>query len=85
MTAEIRDDLFRKVIGDAAAVESLATGFDFTEGPIWHPRERHLIFSDMPGDHMRRWTAAGGCSDVSQTVQHDEWQHLRSLRADAVL
>ena len=60
MTAEIRDDLFRKVVGDETAVERLATGFDFTEGPIWHPRERHLTFSDIPGDHMRRWTAAGG-------------------------
>lgn len=60
MTAEIRDDLFRKVVGDETAVERLATGFDFTEGPIWHPREKHLTFSDMPGNHMRRWTAAGG-------------------------
>jgi gluconolactonase len=60
MTAEVRDDLFRKVVGDETAVERLATGFAFTEGPIWHPRERHLTYSDMPGDHMRRWTEAGG-------------------------
>jgi gluconolactonase len=60
MTAEVRDDPFRKVVGDETAVERLATGFAFTEGPIWHPRERHLTFSDMPGDHMRRWTEAGG-------------------------
>lgn len=60
MTAEIRDDLFRKVVGDETAVEHLAAGFDFTEGPIWHPRERHLTFSDVPGDHRRRWAAAGG-------------------------
>ena len=43
-----------------ADVERLATGFDFTEGPIWHPYERHLTFSDMPGDHMRRWSRDGG-------------------------
>jgi gluconolactonase len=60
MTAEIRDARFRAVIGDDAALETLGTGFLFTEGPVWHPRERHLTFSDMPGDHMRRWTAAGG-------------------------
>jgi gluconolactonase len=60
MTAEVRDDPFRKVVGDETAVERLATGFAFTEGPIWHPRERHLTYSDMPGDHMRRWTEAGG-------------------------
>ena len=35
-------------------------GFLFTEGPLWHAREKYLLFSDMPGDHMRKWTAHGG-------------------------
>ena len=60
MTAEIRDPAFATVVGPAPRVERLATGFDFTEGPIWHPREHHLTFSDMPGDHMRRWTETEG-------------------------
>ncbi len=60
MSAEIRDSLFSKVVGDDIAVEAVAGGFDFTEGPIWHPRAKHLTFSDMPGNEMRRWTAAGG-------------------------
>ena len=60
MSVEIRDDLFRTVVGGDVAVEPVAGGFDFTEGPIWHPREKHLTFSDMPGNEMRRWTPAGG-------------------------
>jgi gluconolactonase len=40
--------------------EQLGTGFLFTEGPVWHPRGRFLLFSDMPGDHLRRWSAADG-------------------------
>jgi len=60
MSAEIRDDRFHDVVGGEVVVERLATGFDFTEGPIWHPYDKHLTFSDMPGDHMRRWTAAEG-------------------------
>ncbi len=60
MTAEIRDDLFRRVVGDDTVREQLGTGFDFAEGPVWHPHEKHLTFSDMPGNIMRRWTAAGG-------------------------
>lgn len=40
--------------------EKLGTGFLFTEGPVWHPQGRFLIFSDMPGDHMRRWSAREG-------------------------
>jgi gluconolactonase len=66
MAIEIRDVLFRKVVGEAVALERLGTGFAFTEGPIWHPRERHLTFSDMTGDHMRRWTAAGGVKTFRQ-------------------
>lgn len=59
MTLEIRDPRLVAVIGAEAAIERLGTGFAFTEGPVWHPVERHLIFSDMPGDHMRRWTPDG--------------------------
>ncbi len=57
MNVEIRGDRFRAVVGDDVEFEELGSGFEFTEGPIWHPVERHLIFSDMPGDHMRRWSA----------------------------
>ena len=31
----------------------------FTEGPIWHPIEEYLLFSDMPGDTRRRWDSTG--------------------------
>jgi gluconolactonase len=41
-------------------VERIATGFGFTEGPVWHPGERTLIFSDIPGNRMHRWTDAHG-------------------------
>lgn len=60
MSVEIRDDLFRTVVGGEVALEPVAGGFDFTEGPIWHTGEKHLTFSDMPGNEMRRWTPAGG-------------------------
>lgn len=62
MSVEIRDDRFLAVVGDDSTLgfETLGTGFAFTEGPIWHPAAKHLTFSDMPGDHMRRWSAAGG-------------------------
>jgi gluconolactonase len=46
--------------------ERLGTGFLFTEGPVWHPRGQFLIFSDMPGDHMRRWSAADGITTFRQ-------------------
>jgi sugar lactone lactonase YvrE len=56
---EIRDPAFHGVVGDATPIERIATGFLFTEGPLWHAREKYLLFSDMPGDHMRKWSARG--------------------------
>ena len=60
MSVEIRHPAFDDVVGTSVELERLATGFLFTEGPLWHPGERSLLFSDMPGDIIRRWTAAGG-------------------------
>lgn len=40
--------------------EKVGTGFFFTEGPLWHPTGKFLLWSDMPGDHMRRWSARDG-------------------------
>lgn len=60
MNVEVRDERFRDVIGDDVSFETLGSGYAFTEGPIWHPTGKFLIFSDMPGDHMRRWSASRG-------------------------
>lgn len=50
---------FRRLIDEHAPVRQLGTGFTFTEGPIWHPVDQYLLFSDMPGDVRRRWDKAG--------------------------
>jgi gluconolactonase len=42
-----------------APVRQIASGFQFTEGPVWHPMDQFLLFSDMPGDVRRRWDNAG--------------------------
>jgi gluconolactonase len=60
MSVDIRDPRFVDIVGEEVQLEELGAGFDFTEGPIWNPREKHLIFSDMPGDHMRRWSERDG-------------------------
>ncbi|NJO32067.1 MAG: SMP-30/gluconolactonase/LRE family protein [Rhodospirillales bacterium] len=58
--AEIRDKRFESVVGPSVNFEKLVTGCMFTEGPLWHPRGRYLLFSDMPGDHLRRWSEKDG-------------------------
>ena len=46
-----------------------ARGFTFTEGPIWHPVDHYLLFSDMPADVRRRWDARGGVVEVQAAVE----------------
>lgn len=57
---EVLDARMTEAVAGDAKLEKVASDFLFTEGPIWHPLEKHLTFSDMPGDHMRRWSRAGG-------------------------
>ncbi len=64
MAIEIVAPAMRALIAEDAPVEKLCTGFIFTEGPIWNPKESCLYFSDMPGDVRRRWSAAEGVIEV---------------------
>ena len=60
MTVEIRHPAFESVVGPSVEFEKLGTGFLFTEGPLWNAAGKYLLFSDMPGDRIRRWSADGG-------------------------
>ena len=59
---EVRDPRLQDVVDPQAGVARLATGFGFTEGPIWHPAREELIFSDIPASIQHRWTARDGVS-----------------------
>jgi gluconolactonase len=45
---------------EGAEVERLATGFEFTEGPVWNASKGHLLFSDIPANKIMRWTPGKG-------------------------
>jgi len=62
MTLETRDPGFAALFPDGAALERLETGFGFTEGPIWHPGEGWLVFSDIAKSVQWRWTGSEGLS-----------------------
>jgi gluconolactonase len=51
---------FSRIAAPGAAVTRLATDMQFTEGPIWLPAEAKLVFSDIPADELKEWTAGGG-------------------------
>lgn len=44
--------------GLAGEPERIGTGFQFTEGPVWHP-DGYLLFSDIPANRIVKWTSDG--------------------------
>jgi len=57
---------FGDLIDLDAPLSQIGTGFIFTEGPVWHPRDQYLLFSDMPGDVRRRWDEAHGVAEAKR-------------------
>ena len=41
-------------------IEKLAEGFGWAEGPIWVKNGGYLLFTDVPGNKMWKWSEAGG-------------------------
>jgi gluconolactonase len=64
MGIEVKSDKLTELVDPGAEVERVATGFTFTEGPIWNHADGYLLFSDMPGDVRRRWSESGGVEEV---------------------
>jgi gluconolactonase len=64
MGVNVKSDALLELVDEGASVEQVATGFTFTEGPIWNHAERFLLFSDMPGNVRRKWSEAEGVVEV---------------------
>jgi len=55
-------------------IEKLAAGFGWAEGPIWIKSGGYLLFSDVPGNKMWKWSAKGGLAkflDPSGAASYD--------------
>jgi gluconolactonase len=50
-----------RIISKDARIEKLAGGFQFLEGPVWHP-DGYLLFSDPNANTIYRWAADGAVS-----------------------
>jgi len=65
----VLDDRLRALVDPAASPDQIASGCIFTEGPVWSHRDNSLIFSDVRGNTMYRWTEAGGQQVIRQPSQ----------------
>jgi gluconolactonase len=67
MRREMAGDVLRldpavdAIVPRDAVIEKVAGGFQFTEGPVWHP-DGYLLFSDPNANTIYRWSPDGGVS-----------------------
>lgn len=54
-----RSPKFAELFPRDAHIERIASGFRFTEGPVWLGEERCLLLSDIPADRILRVDAEG--------------------------
>ncbi len=57
---EILDDRFTSLIIGHARLEHLWSGARWSEGPVYVPAARHLIWSDIPNDRLLRFNEDNG-------------------------
>jgi len=68
---EVLDPRFLKYRVQHAAVERIATGCRWAEGPVWFGDGRYLLWSDIPNDRVMRWTEESGQVSVFRAPSHN--------------
>ena len=82
MALDVRDARLLDLVDAKADIEQIATGCQFTEGPLWHATGQFLLFSDIPANKMRKWDADSGMtvfrepSGKSNGLTYDKGGHL---------
>ena len=76
---EANDPIFRSYVGRNAPVKPIASGFDWTEGPVWFGDAGCLLFSDIPNNRIMRWTPRVGVSAYREPSNHANG-HTRHAR-----
>ena len=61
---EVFDERFRSCVNRTSHVEQLWTGARWTEGPVYFPAGRYVLFSDIPNDRIMRYDETDGSVSV---------------------
>ena len=62
------DPAFDRLVPRDAQIEVLADGFEWSEGPVWVPARRQLLFSDIPRNVIMQWEPGKGVSVFRRAV-----------------
>src|SRR5918996_5108161 len=60
----VLDPRFAQYVLPMAAIERIAGGCRFTEGPVWFGDGRYLLWSDIPNDRILKWEEETGTVSV---------------------
>lgn len=69
-TIERLDAALDSIVPPTARIERLAQGFQFVEGP-YYSRQGYLLFSDVQGNVIRKWTPQGGVVEFRRAAGYD--------------
>ena len=61
---KVLDPRFQPYVLGNAAIERIAGGCRFTEGPVWFGDGRYLLWSDIPSDRILKWEEETGAISV---------------------
>ena len=75
----VRDPRFERLVGASARLVRIADGAIWAEGPVYLPDDDALVWSDVRGNVVRRWSPTEGAHDLyrpsdfanGHTLDHD--------------
>ena len=72
------------LVPHGAAIEKVADGFVFLEGPVWRSADSRLFYSDLRGNAIYQWTAADGVRDHSKPFFAGDGAGLRGVGPNGI-
>ena len=73
------DRALARLIAPGAVLRRLATGAIWSEGPVWLPEDGSVLWSDIPGNRVLRWSPPGG---VTVFLEGSEFENGHALDLD---
>lgn len=73
---EIFDERFKSILLPDSKLETLASGAVWSEGPVYLEQDQSVIWSDIPGNRLLRWSAVDG---MSEFLKPSEFQNGHTL------
>ena len=60
MSSEMFAPGFRDIVPEQAALETVSSGYTFTEGPVWNGRDGYLVWTEIIGDTIYKYVPGEG-------------------------